>query len=121
MIRLLVTGGRAFGDVEAITAALDRIHRELGISHLIHGGATGADYLASEWAKANGIPAVPFPAEWKRYGAQAGPLRNSEMVREGRPDAYLAFPGGVGTRDCVRKCVGKSIPPVADLLSPGDQ
>lgn len=28
----------------------------------------GIDWLASEWAKAKGIPIQPFPADWNTYG-----------------------------------------------------
>lgn len=117
-IRLLVTGGRAFGDLGEVNRRLDQIHRELGIAVVIHGDATGADALAKRWALEHRVPQEPHPAEWHRYGSAAGPIRNSYMAFQTRADAFLAFPGGAGTRDCIRKCIGAGVPPVDSLLPP---
>jgi len=43
-----------------------------------------------------------FDADWK-LGKKAGPLRNQRMIDEGRPDLVVAFPGGKGTADMVRR------------------
>ena len=37
------------------------------------------------------------PAEWALHGKKAGYLRNEKMLRMGKPDLVVAFPGGVGT------------------------
>jgi hypothetical protein len=37
--------------------------------------------------------------------SQAGPLRNQRMLDEGKPDLVVAFPGGGGTKDLVRRAV----------------
>jgi hypothetical protein len=34
---------------------------------------------------------VVFPAEWKKYGNAAGPIRNARMLNEGVPDVVIAF------------------------------
>jgi hypothetical protein len=36
---------------------------------------------------------------------KAGPLRNYQMLEEGKPDLVVAFPGGGGTKDMVRRAV----------------
>jgi hypothetical protein len=106
MIRLLVTGGRNFDDAVLVFRTLDGIHSEKGIALLIHGGANGADHLAQCWCDDNGcwseVYAIPTE-EWTRVGKKAGPLRNGRMIREGRPDLVVAFPGGPGTADCCRQ------------------
>jgi hypothetical protein len=38
-------------------------------------------------------------------GKTAGPLRNQRMLDEGKPDLVVAFPGGGGTKDIVRRAV----------------
>jgi hypothetical protein len=101
-MRVLVIGGRDFDDPELLNEALDRLHRERGVTALIHGDARGADRLAGEWATANGIPVETHPADWKRCGRGAGPMRNRSMLDE-RPDLLVAFPGGKGTADMVRR------------------
>ena len=44
-----------------------------------------------------------YPAQWDVYGRRAGPIRNQEMIDEGKPDGVVAFPGGKGTADMVRR------------------
>lgn len=53
-----------------------------------------------------------FRADWEQCGRQAGPLRNARMLAEGRPDAVIAFPGGKGTADMVRKARAAGLPVV---------
>lgn len=105
---LLVCGGRHYGDRKAFFAAMDRI--ESRIDKIIHGGAPGADTLADEWAKARGIPCQAFPAKWKLLGNRAGPVRNQQMLDEGRPQAVVAFPGDVGTADMIARAEKAGLP-----------
>ncbi|MBI2806512.1 MAG: DUF2493 domain-containing protein [Planctomycetes bacterium] len=101
-MRVLVTGGRDFGDRVLLVEALDRLHATHVFTVLIHGDASGADRLAGEWATATGIPVEAHPAEWKKHGRAAGPIRNSKMLEE-KPELVIAFPGGKGTADMVKK------------------
>ena len=70
---------------------------------IIHGAAKGADSLASEWAALNEVKEEVFPADWKTHGRAAGPIRNQQMLDEGKPDLVIAFPGGRGTADMVKR------------------
>ena len=109
--RLLVCGGREFSDRDALFTALDRAHAKRPVSLLIHGAARGADTLAGEWAAARGIAVEVYPARWDVDGRKrAGPIRNQRMLDEGKPDACVAFPGGRGTADMVRRCREAGIP-----------
>ena len=103
-MRLLVTGGRDYSDFQALCTILDQIHKETPVTLLIHGGARGADSLAGAWATLRQAPVRVFPANWDLHGKAAGPLRNQQMLDQGRPDAYLALPGGRGTQDMVSRC-----------------
>ena len=69
---------------------------------MIHGDASGADRLAGEWAKERCIEVLARPAEWKKHGRAAGPIRNQAMLAE-KPQLVVAFPGGKGTADMVAK------------------
>ena len=100
MKRFIVCGGRDFNDREAVFNHLDRLHAKVGVAGIAHGGATGVDTFAGEWAKERGIPCEVFPvpdAEWKKRGPAAGPLRNAYMAAKYQPDGVVAFPGGTGT------------------------
>ena len=103
-MRLLVTGGRDYQDFQALCTTLDQIHKETPVTLLIHGGARGADSLAGAWAAFRQVPVRVFPANWDLHGKAAGHIRNQQMLTEGHPDAYLAFPGGRGTQDMVQRC-----------------
>lgn len=101
MIRVLVCGGRDFDDRAALDAALDRLHAQHRFTLLIAGGARGADTMAEQWARDRGIRTRIYMARWTIYGRAAGPIRNARMLRKGRPDLVVAFPGGKGTAGMV--------------------
>jgi NADPH:quinone reductase-like Zn-dependent oxidoreductase len=101
-----VTGGRDFADYTYVSNILRRCHEAQKIHLLVHGGATGADTLADQWAAWRNIERKPFAVtreEWRDIGAKAGPMRNHRMLVEVPPDLVVAFPGG--TADCVRQAM----------------
>lgn len=106
--RVLVCGGRYFNDWRAIYKGLNELGRRPTL--VIHGAASGVDDWAAKWADANKIPWLSFPAEWGKHGRAAGPIRNQQMIDDGRPDLVVAFPGGVGTADMVRRAEAAGIP-----------
>jgi hypothetical protein len=61
-------------------------------------GATDADTLAREFGEHKGIPVRTFPADWERHGRAAGPIRNRQMLEEGKPDLVVAFLDGRARR-----------------------
>lgn len=122
MTRVLVCGGRDYADRARLFAVLDHYHAESGgFAVVIHGAAPGADSLADEWARLRGVPVEAYPAAWDDlsavpcvprrrrdgvpYNAAAGGIRNERMLREGRPDVVLVFPGGRGTEDMYRRAM----------------
>ena len=98
-MRVLVTGGRDFKNTDWLWSVLDKY----SIHHLITGGATGADQAAQAWAIKHNIPYSVYVPDWKKDGTAAGPIRNQVMLDASRPDLVLAFPGGRGTADMVRR------------------
>lgn len=98
-LRVLVCGGRDYQDREAVYRELDKLHLFHGIEAVITGGASGADKIADDWARAYRVANIRFLAEWNRYGPAAGPIRNRRMLEEAYPDLVIAFPGGHGTSD----------------------
>jgi hypothetical protein len=101
-MRVLVTGGRDFCNRELLFETLDRLHAAHSFTILIHGDANGADRLAGEWATSRGITVEAQPPDWKKHGRAAGPIRNQKMLAE-NPALVVAFPGGKGTADMVKK------------------
>jgi hypothetical protein len=109
-MRVLVTGSRHWKNAAFIRMVLDRVAEVYGSGNLtiVHGACpSGADLIADQWARENagrGVVVEPHPANWKRWGAAAGPIRNTEMV-DLDAEVCLAFidPGSRGTLDCARK------------------
>lgn len=107
---ILVCGGREFDDWELLSSTLEPYLWEgKGWPFWITGGAKGADFLTRVWVKTQFIGNAwkkyyrEFPADWKQFGNHAGPIRNQQMLDEGKPDLVIAFPGGVGTADMVSR------------------
>lgn len=105
-----VTGGRRFADRELLFGALDALHRSHEILALAHGGAAGADSLAGAWARERGVQEVVFPANWRKFGRRAGPLRNIAMLQAANPSLLVAMPGGSGTAHCSSAASRMGIP-----------
>lgn len=101
-MKVLVCGGRHYDDEEFVFSFLDQLDKKTPITAVVHGDASGADTLAKRWARSSGIISIAYPADWKRYGRPAGPIRNQQMLDEESPDLVVAFPGGEGTAGMVR-------------------
>jgi hypothetical protein len=106
---VLVTGGRSYADMVRVFSTLDDVSELVRIRLLIEGGAgerfncgIGADALAYRWAAIKDVPRLTVPAQWSEHGPSAGPRRNLNMAFA-QPDLGIAFPGGSGTADMVRK------------------
>jgi predicted Rossmann-fold nucleotide-binding protein len=102
-LRVIVCGGRDFNNTAFIFSHLDRLNAERPFTALMHGGAKGADSIAAEWAMTKPrIVRYVCLANWEEHGKAAGPRRNARMM-EWEPDLVVAFPGGRGTADMVRR------------------
>ena len=102
-MRVLVCGGRNYMDAWRVNKTLRGLHEgENPITIIMQGGATGADAHARAWADCF-TKSITFAAYWRSHGKAAGPIRNQRMLDEGKPDLVVAFPGGKGTADMVRR------------------
>lgn len=99
-LKILVCGGRRYMDKVFMHEWLDCFDAVNTITHVIHGGAGGADRLAGMWAEEQGIQQVIVPANWRMHGTAGGPMRNRAMA-ELQPNLVIAFPGGKGTASMV--------------------
>jgi len=106
-MRTIICGGRHYNLTVHDFAWLDELRTTLPITSIISGGATGADYGGEKFARMNKIPLTVKPADWKRWGKLAGFFRNAEMAEIA--DAVIAFPGGTGTADMVRRAKEKGL------------
>lgn len=116
-MRILICGGRDYGEnnkaeVEAFINAWALLIEKHGSEfEVLNGGCkTGADKLARGCAAVGEYTCITEPAKWAARGKAAGPERNQRMIDKWKPDAAVAFPGGVGTADMVRRLRAASIP-----------
>lgn len=102
-MRVLVCGGRDYSNTIQLFRTLDALAKHEIVDCIIEGDAPGADRIAGYWAKKRRIDLYIFPADWKKYGRSAGPIRNKQMLDEGQPDLVVAFPGGKGTANMIEQ------------------
>ena len=92
--KVIIAGTRTFNNYELlknkvplfVNPLLFRAYKPVEI---VSGGAKGADTLAVEFATEFNLPFKIFPADWKKYGKLAGPIRNKQMTEYS--DAAIVF------------------------------
>lgn len=131
-VRILVTGGRAFGadgklnGPQATALARASLVGYPSDAVLVHGAADGADSIAANVWEQLGRKTEAHPADWMgpcrpgcrpghrrprgsmSYCPAAGVYRNQEMLDTG-VDVLVAFPGGRGTKDMTTRALAANI------------
>ena len=84
--RIIIAGTRTFSDYNLLRNAMIKEFGQLSVSEIaqmkiISGCCQGADQLGEEFAKKNTLVCIKFPADWKKYGKKAGPIRNEERAK----------------------------------------
>ncbi|WP_336801785.1 hypothetical protein [Kaistia sp. MMO-174] len=128
-MRILVCGGRNYGRVKGNTSKADRPAAEalaaqqrerveqvlaaaverLGMREIIADNGTGAVACAQAWSDRKGFPMGLYEMDTARYGKTAEPLNHDRMIREGKPDAVIVFPGKWETEDVIEKATAAGI------------
>jgi hypothetical protein len=100
----LICGGRDFADQGMFDDAMYELTRRFGMPEkVIHGAQRGADTMGEHFVRRHGLTVRRFRADWRHHGKAAGPIRNQQMIDDGKPKLVIAFPGGNGTADMVAK------------------
>ncbi len=104
---VIICGSRSLNDTIGIMQVIQSL--PVG-THVITGGAPGADSIAHQLATARkreqgDVTTEVIHADWNTHGRSAGPRRNGEMLRrllEFDERHVYAFPtGGPGTRNMI--------------------
>ena len=101
-MRVLICGDRNWNDIDRVREVVKEMHGKSFIDVVIEGEAKGADILARVAAEGIGIKVEKYPADWQKYGRAAGPIRNSQMLKEGNPDVVVGFHWKVEESKCTR-------------------
>ncbi len=103
--RVIVCGGKDFEDKACVFHSLDMILANYTDVEIVSGHAKGVDSLGESYAGEHSIQLKVFPADWKRYGKAAGPIRNREMLTYAleQTPIVVAFWNGTsrGTKDMI--------------------
>ena len=102
-MKTIVAGGRDFIPTSHHYKWLIEQFFEIGTTEVFNGLAQGADTFGASVANQIGIPVREFPADWKKHGRAAGPIRNQLMADEA--EACILFPGGKGTQDMKKRAL----------------
>ena len=93
MIKVIIAGTRDFNDYDFLKKNVDYFLQGINPNNeeieIVSGNARGADKLGERYAKEHNLPVKLFPANWDKYGKQAGYLRNQEMANYS--DVLIAF------------------------------
>ena len=85
MVRIIIAGSRDFNDYDVVRqyvgTYLLTVDDYKNNVEIISGGAKGADALGEKFARRNFLKLKVFPANWEKWGRQAGYIRNEEMVK----------------------------------------
>lgn len=80
-IRLIVAGSRNFSDYQMLKRKLDFYTQNHKTVEIVSGTAKGADQLGERYAQEKRYDVKRFPANWEKYGNQAGLIRNEQMAK----------------------------------------
>ena len=109
MMRILICGARDFSDKIIIDNFILSLEKDTVI---IEGEAKGADSIARDCAIFHGLTVEKYPADWK-IGRKAGPIRNKQMLVEGKPDYVVGYSNDIkssrGTRNMLKQALKAGI------------
>ena len=93
-MRIIIAGGRDFTNNGMAFICLESLVKAGDV--IISGHASRADTIGEFYAQKNGLQCELYPADWKKYGKAAGPIRNEEMAKTA--DMLIAFWDGKSRR-----------------------
>lgn len=92
-MKTIIAGSRTIASVSYLYDAIRRSGFE--ITEVVCGEAQGVDKMGRWWAEQNSVPIASYPADWKKFGKNAGKMRNWQMARYA--DALIAIWDGISS------------------------
>jgi hypothetical protein len=116
--KVAFTGGLDCIDVQAIWAALDRVHAKHSDMVLLHGGSPkGAERIAAAWADKREVVQIAFKPDWTHH-AKAAPFKRNDRMLEVLPIGVIVFRGS-GIQDNLADKARRLGIPVFDFRKTG--
>ena len=103
-MKLAIVGSRTFNNYEMLVEFIQKNYNIDDITHIVSGGAKGADSLGEQFAEEFDKEKIIFPANWKKYGKSAGFKRNADIIEN--CDECICFWNGFshGTKHDIELC-----------------
>jgi hypothetical protein len=107
-MNLIIAGGRDFSNYDLLKLETMKFITEYKPTHqitVISGKANGTDQLGERFANEFNLNLLEFPADWNKWGKQAGPKRNREMAKHATH--LIAFWDGTskGTKNMIETAI----------------
>jgi hypothetical protein len=103
-MRVLICGDRNWKNFKLIEDFILILPKDTTI---IEGDCRGADKISGYLGRKHGYEVIPVPADWKKYGRAAGPIRNQAMLNLHQPNWVVAFHNDIehskGTKDMIER------------------
>lgn len=114
-MKVIIAGSRDFEDYDHLREKVNEFRKNNVITEIVSGNARGADRLGEKYSTEYGLNLTLYPANWKKYGNAAGPIRNRAMAEYA--DALIAVWDGnsKGTENMI-DCMHKLKKPVYVIL-----
>jgi hypothetical protein len=125
-LKIGIVGSRDFDNYEMLLKTMDWVIETFGEPSLVISGGSGrhypenrvektksADMLAERFADECGIEKLVHEADWGKYNASAGPIRNTKIVADS--DIIVVFwdtdfnKKRSGSKDTVQKALAKKM------------
>lgn len=109
-MKTIIAGGRDHVFTKRDFELLDQYRGILPITEVVSGCATGADRMGEIWAQSRKLPVTKFDPnsmDLSMNFAIRAKLRNQQMADYA--DALVAFPGGSGTADMIRRATEQKL------------
>lgn len=109
-MKLAIIGSRTFTDSELAWNTYKELPFLDQVTHIVSGGARGADSIAELLAKWSDKEMIIHYPDWDKYGKQAGFIRNKLIINDS--DCVLAFWDlkSKGTLNSIQLATKKGIP-----------
>lgn len=107
-MRVAIVGSRNYKNYQEFLTLLDE--PKIVPTHIVSGGAEGADTMAAKFARGAAIPITIYFPNWTKHGKPAGMIRNKQIIDD--CEVLIAFPSpkSVGTRNTISLAEAKGIP-----------